>query len=129
MATAQTYRRQFKKTFEIVDKVASEYYELLDQEKIEEDDNFICTYSDLEKIDNSDFLWLEDNDNKIEINKKSIKKYQEIIDLLKEENKKIERQTRCLKETLKDGNGIDKDYCKYLVDNQDYINLHQELNY
>ena len=116
MATAQTYRRQFKKTFEIVDKVASEYYELLDQEKIEEDDNFICTYSDLEKIDNSDFLWLEDNDNKIEINKKSIKKYQEIIDLLKEENKKIERQTRCLKETLKDGNGIDKDYCKYLLE-------------
>ena len=88
MANAQTYRRQFKKTFEIVDKVASEYYELLDQEKIEEDDNFICTYSDLEKIDNSDFLWIEDNDNKIEINKKSIKKYQEIIDLLKEENKK-----------------------------------------
>ena len=119
MATAQTYRRQFKKTFEIVDKVASEYYELLDQEKIEEDDNFICTYSDLEKIDNSDFLWLEDNDNKIEINKKSIKKYQEIIDLLKEENKKIERQTRCLKDTLKDCNGIDKDYCKWLLDNQD----------
>ena len=116
MATAQTYRRQFKKTFEIVDKVASEYYELLDQEKITEDDNFICTYSDLEKIDNSDFLWLEDNDNKIEINKKSIKKYQEIIDLLKEENKKIERQTSCLKDTLKDGNGIDKDYCKYLLE-------------
>ena len=34
MANAQTYRRQFKKTFEIVDKVASEYYELLEEEKI-----------------------------------------------------------------------------------------------
>ena len=41
MATAQTYRRQFNKTFKIVDEVASEYYELLDQEKITEDDNFI----------------------------------------------------------------------------------------
>ena len=51
MATAQTYRRQFKKTFKIVDDVASEYYDLLDKEKIEEDDNFICTYSDLEKIE------------------------------------------------------------------------------
>ena len=34
----------------------------------------------------------------------------------KEENKKIERHTRCLKDTLKDGNGIDKDYCKYLLE-------------
>ena len=50
MATAQTYRRQFKKTFEIVDKVATEYYQLLEEEKIGEDDNFICTYSDIELI-------------------------------------------------------------------------------
>ena len=38
---------------------------------------------------------------------------------LKEDNKRIERQTRCLKDTLKDGNGINKDYCKWLLDNQD----------
>jgi len=119
MATAQTYRRQFKKTFEIVDKVASEYYDLLEKEKITEDDNFICTYSDLEKIDSSDFKWLENKDKDIETNNKSIKRYQELIDMLKQENESIETQTRCLKETLKNGNGIDKDYCKYLLDNQD----------
>ena len=116
MATAQTYRRQFKKTFEIVDKVASEYYELLDQEKITEDDNFICTYSDLEKIESSDFKWLEKMDNKIIAKNNTIKMYQSYIEELKEEIKKIERQTRCLKDTLKDGNGIDKDYCKYLLE-------------
>ena len=55
----------------------------------------------------------------IEANNKSIKRYQELIDILKEDNKRIERQTRCLKDTLKYGNGIDKDYCKYLLDNQD----------
>ena len=119
MATAQTYRRQFKKTFKIVDKVASEYYDLLEKEKITEDDNFICTYSDLEKIDSSDFKWLENKDKDIETNNKSIKRYQELIDMLKQENESIETQTRCLKETLKNGNGIDKDYCKYLLDNQD----------
>ena len=119
MATAQTYRTQFKKTFEIVDKVATEYYQLLEEEKIEEDDNFICTYSDLEKIDSSDFIWLENKDKDIETNNKSIRRYQELIDILKEDNKRIERQTRCLKDTLKDGNGIDKDYCKWLLDNQD----------
>ena len=119
MANAQTYRRQFKKTFEIVDKVASEYYELLDQEKIKEDDNFICTYSDLEKIESSDFKWLEKKDKEIEENNERIKWYEKLIENLKEENKKIERQTSCLKDTLKDGNGIDKDYCKWLLDNQD----------
>jgi len=116
MATAQTYRRQFNKTFKIVDKVASEYYELLDQEKITEDDNFICTYSDLEKIDSSDFKWLEKKDKEIEENKKSIKRHQEFIDMLKQENESIETHTRCLKETLKNGNGIDRDYCKYLLE-------------
>jgi len=116
MATAQTYRRQFKKTFEIVDKVATEYYQLLEEEKIGEDDNFICTYSDLEKIDSSDFIWLENKDKDIEANNKSIKRYQELIDMLKDENEKIKRRTRCLKETLKNGNGIDKDYCKYLLE-------------
>ena len=115
MATAQTYRRQFNKTFKIVDKVASEYYELLDQEKITEDDNFICTYSDLEKIESSDFKWLEKMDNKIIAKNNTIKMYQSYIEELKEEIKKIERQTRCLKDTLKNGNGIDKDYCKYLI--------------
>ena len=116
MATAQTYRRQFKKTFKIVDEVATEYYDLLEKEKIQEDDNFICTYSDLEKIDSSDFKWLENKDKDIEANNKSIKKYQELIDMLKDENEKIKRRTRCLKDTLKDGNGIDKDYCKYLLE-------------
>ena len=119
MATAQTYRRQFNKTFKIVDKVASEYYKLLDQEKITEDDNFICTYSDLEKIDSSDFNWLEKMDNKIIAKNNTIKMYQSYIEELKEEIKKIERQSRSLRETIKDGNGIDKDYCKYLLDNQD----------
>ena len=119
MATAQTYRRQFKKTFKIVDEVATEYYDLLEKEKISEDDNFICTYSDLEKIDSSDFIWLENKDKDIETNNKSIRRYQELIDILKEDNKRIERQTRSLKDTLKDGNGIDKDYCKWLLDNQD----------
>lgn len=116
MATAQTYRRQFNKTFKIVDDVASEYYELLDQEKIEEDDNFICTYSDLEKIESSDFKWLEKKDKEIEENNERIKWYEDLIKNLKEENKKIESRTRCLKDTLKDGNGIDKDYCKYLLE-------------
>ena len=116
MATAQTYRRQFKKTFKIVDEVATEYYDLLEKEKISEDDNFICTYSDLEKILMADFIWLENKDKDIEANNKSIKKYQELIDMLKDENEKIKRRTRCLKETLKNGNGIDKDYCKYLLE-------------
>ena len=116
MATAQTYRRQFKKTFEIVDKVASEYYELLDQEKITEDDNFICTYSDLEKMDSNDFKWLEKKDREIQENKRSIKRYQGFIDMLIKENESIERQSRSLRETIKDGNGIDKDYCKYLLE-------------
>ena len=116
MATAQTYRRQFNKTFKIVDKVASEYYQLLDQEKITEDDNFICTYSDLEKIDSSDFNWLEKMDNKIIAKNNTIKMYQSYIEELKEEIKKIERQSRSLRETIKDGNGIDKDYCKYLLE-------------
>jgi len=116
MATAQTYRRQFNKTFKIVDKVASEYYDLLEKEKITEDDNFICTYSDLEKIESSDFKWLEKMDNKIIAKNNTIKMYQSYIEELKEEIKKIERQTRCLKDTLKNGNGIDKDYCKYLLE-------------
>ena len=116
MATAQTYRRQFKKTFKIVDEVATEYYDLLEKEKISEDDNFICTYSDLEKIESSDFKWLEKMDNKIIAKNNTIKMYQSYIEELKEEIKKIERQTRCLKDTLKDGNGIDKDYCKYLLE-------------
>ena len=116
MATAQTYRRQFKKTFKIVDEVATEYYDLLEKEKITEDDNFICTYSDLEKIESSDFKWLEKKDKEIEENNERIKWYQDLIKNLEEENKKIERQTRDLKDTLKDGNGIDKDYCKYLLE-------------
>ena len=116
MATAQTYRRQFNKTFKIVDEVASEYYDLLGQEKIGEDDNFICTYADLERMESSDFKWLEKKDKEIEENNERIKWYEDLIKNLKEENKKIERQTSSLKDTLKDGNGIDKDYCKYLLE-------------
>ena len=116
MATAQTYRRQFNKTFKIVEEIASEYYDLLGQEKIGEDDNFICTYSDLEKYDSSDFKWLEKMDNKIFGNNETIKMYERFIEKLKEENKKIERQTSNMKETIKNGNGIDKDYCKYLLE-------------
>jgi len=119
MATAQTYRKQFKKTFKIVDEVATEYYDLLEKEKISEDDNFICTYSDLEKIESNDFKWLEKMDNEIIAKNNTIKMYQSYIEELKEEIKKIERQTRSLKDTLKDGNGIDRDYCKWLLDNQD----------
>ena len=116
MATAQTYRRQFNKTFKIVDEVASEYYELLDQEKITEDDNFICTYSDLEKIESSDFKWLEKKDKEIEDNNSTIEMYEKFIKNLKRENELIERHTRNMKETIKNGNGIDKDYCKYLLE-------------
>jgi len=116
MATAQTYRRQFNKTFKIVDEVATEYYDLIGQEKIGEDDNFICTYADLERYDSSDFKWLEKMDNKIFGNNETIKMYERFIEKLKEENKKIESQTRYMKETIKNGNGIDKDYCKYLLE-------------
>ena len=116
MATAQTYRRQFNKTFKIVEEIASEYYDLLGQEKIGEDDNFICTYSDLEKFDSADFKWLEIQDKKIEEKKESIKLFQKYIRNLKNEILNIERQSRNMKETIKNGNGIDKDYCKYLLE-------------
>ena len=116
MATAQTYRRQFNKTFKIVEEIASEYYELLGQEKIGEDDNFICTYSDLEKFDSADFKWLELQDKKIENNNKNIELYKNLIKKLEEKNEKIDRQSRNMRETIKNGNGIDKDYCKYLLE-------------
>jgi hypothetical protein len=116
MATAQTYRRQFNKTFKIVEEVASEYYDLLGQEKIGEDDNFICTYSDLERYDSSDFKWLESKDKEIENNNSTIEMYEKFIKNLKRENQLIERHTRNMKETIKNGNGIDKDYCKYLLE-------------
>tara|TARA_R100000388_G_scaffold46135_1_gene34933 strand:- start:112 stop:483 length:372 start_codon:yes stop_codon:yes gene_type:complete len=116
MATAQTYKRQFNKTFKIVEEIATEYYELLGQEKIGEDDNFICTYSDLEKFDSADFKWLELQDKKIENNNKNIELYENLIKKLKEKNEKIDRQSRNMRETIKNGNGIDKDYCKYLLE-------------
>lgn len=116
MATAQTYRRQFNKTFKIVEEIASEYYELLGQERIGEDDNFICTYADLERFDSADFRWLELQDKKIESNNKNIELYESLIKKLKEKNDKIERMSRNMKETIKNGNGIDKDYCKYLLE-------------
>ena len=116
MATYQTYQRQFKKTFKIVDEQLSEYYDLIDQGKISGDDEIVCTYADLERYDSSDFKWLEKMDNKIFGNNETIKMYERFIEKLKEENKKIESQTRYMKETIKNGNGIDKDYCKYLLE-------------
>ena len=116
MATYQTYQRQFKKTFKIVDEQLSEYYDLIDQGKISGDDEIVCTYADLERYDSSDFKWLEKMDNKIFGNNETIKMYERFIEKLKEENKKIESQTTYMKETIKNGNGIDKDYCKYLLE-------------
>ena len=43
MTTYQTYQKQFKKTFKIVDDQLSEYYDLIDQGKISVDDEIICT--------------------------------------------------------------------------------------
>ena len=64
MATAQNLQTIQQNFQNRLIKIASEY-ELLDQEKITEDDNFICTYSDLEKIESSDFKWLEKKDKEI----------------------------------------------------------------
>jgi len=116
MTTYQTYKKQAEKTFKIVDDVFTEYYELLDQDKISEDDNIICTHSDLERFDNADFRWLELQDKKIEEKKESIKLFQKYIRNLKNEILDIERQSKIMKDTIKTGNGIDKNYCEYLLE-------------
>ena len=73
MTTYQTYKKQAEKTFKIVDDVLSQYYELKDQGKLTiEDDNLICTYSDLEKYDIGDFKFLESQDINIFKMKKQI---------------------------------------------------------
>lgn len=116
MTTYQTYKRQYEKTFKVVDDVLSEYYQLLDQDKISEDDNIICTHSDLERFDNADFKWLELQDKKVKNNIENINLYKNLIKKLEDKNKDIERMTRNMKETIKSGNGIDRDYCKYLLE-------------
>jgi len=116
MTTYQTYKKQAEKTFKIVDDVFTEYYQLLDQDKISEDDNIICTHSDLEKFDNADFKWLELQDKKVKNNIENINLYKNLIKKLEDKNKDIERMTRNMKETIKSGNGINRDYCKYLLE-------------
>tara|TARA_R100000278_G_scaffold54808_1_gene45632 strand:+ start:643 stop:1020 length:378 start_codon:yes stop_codon:yes gene_type:complete len=117
MATYQTYKRQHTKTFKIVDDVLSEYYQLKDQEKIlGEDDNLICTHSDLERYDIGDFKFLESQDVNIFKWKKQIEDYKMYIKNLEKEIEKTERFTKHMKETIKNGNGIDRDYCKYLLE-------------
>ena len=116
MTTYQTYKRQAAKTFKVVDDVFTEYYQLLDQDKISEDDNIIFTHSDLERFDNADFKWLELQDKKVEDNIESINLYKNLIKKLEDKNRDIERMTRSMKETIKTGNGIDKNYCEYLLE-------------
>ena len=116
MTTYQTYKKQAEKTFKIVDNVFTEYYQLLDQDKISEDDNIICTHSDLEKFDNADFKWLELQDKKIKNNIENINLYKNLIKKLEDKNKDIERMTKNMKETIKSGNGMDKNYCEYLLE-------------
>jgi len=119
MATYQTYQRQFKKTFKIVDEQLSEYYDLIDQGKISGDDEIVCTHADLERIDIGTFKYLEVQDRNIFRYEKQIEDYKKYIENLEIEIDKIKRSTSHMKETIKTGNGIDKDYCKYLLNNQD----------
>tara|TARA_R100000995_G_scaffold59908_1_gene30298 strand:- start:74 stop:445 length:372 start_codon:yes stop_codon:yes gene_type:complete len=116
MTTYQTYQRQFKKTFKIVDEQLSEYYDLIDQGKISGDDEIVCTYADLERIDIGTFKYLEVQDRNIFRYEKQIEDYKKYIENLEIEINKIKRSTSHLKETIKTGNGIDKDYCKYLLE-------------
>tara|TARA_Y100000356_G_C11096638_1_gene202120 strand:- start:75 stop:437 length:363 start_codon:yes stop_codon:yes gene_type:complete len=120
MATYQTYKRQAEKTFKIVDDVLSEYYDLRDQGKItNEDDNLICTHSDLERYDIGDFKLLEVQDRNIFRYEKQIEDYKKYIKNLEKEIEKTKRFTKHMKDTIKNGNGIDKNYCKYLLDQEE----------
>ena len=113
----QTYKKQAEKTFKIVDDVLSQYYELRDQGKLTiEDDNLICTHSDLEKYDIEDFKFLESQDINIFKMKKRIEDYKMYIKNLEKEIEKTEIFTKHMKDTIKTGNGITKDYCKYLLE-------------
>ena len=42
--------------------------------------------------------------------------FQKYIRNLKNDILDIERKTKHMKETIKNGNGIDKDYCKYIIE-------------
>mgnify|MGYP003137460212 CR=1 FL=1 len=120
MATYQTYKKQAEKTFKIVDDVLSEYYDLRDQGKIKsEDDNLICTHSDLERYDIGDFKFLESQDINIFKMKKQIQDYKMYIKNLEKEIEKTERFSKIMKDTIQNGNGIDKNYIKYLLDQEE----------
>ena len=117
MTTYQTYKKQAEKTFKIVDDVLSQYYQLKDQGKLTiEDDNLICTHSDLEKYDIGDFKLLETQDRNIFRYKKQIEDYKKYIKNLESEIEKTERFSKHMKDTIKTGNGIDKNYCEYLLE-------------
>ena len=117
MTTYQTYKKQAEKTFKIVDDVLSQYYQLKDQGKLTiEDDNLICTHSDLEKYDIGDFKLLETQDRNIFRYKKQIEDYKKYIKNLENEIEKTERFLKHMKDTIKTGNGIDKNYCEYLLE-------------
>jgi hypothetical protein len=72
----------------------------------------------LERYDISDFKRLEMRDKQIKDKKESIKLFEKYIRNLKNDILDIERSTSHMKETIKTGNGIDKDYCKYLLDQE-----------
>ena len=57
-------------------------------------------------------------DRQIKDKKESIKLFEKYIRNLKNDILDIERSTSHMKETIKTGNGIDKDYCKYLLDQE-----------
>ena len=123
MTTYQTYKKQAEKTFKIVDDVLSNYYQLRDQGKLTiEDDNLICTHSDLERYDNGDFKFLETQDINIFKMKRQIEDYKMYIKNLEKEIEKTERFTKHMKDTIKTGNGINENYCEYLLEVEKEIN-------
>ena len=73
---------------------------------------------DLERYDIGTFKYLEVQDRNIFRYEKQIEDYKKYIENLEIEIDKIKRSTSHMKETIKTGNGIDKDYCKWLLDNQ-----------
>ena len=55
-------------------------------------------------------------DRKIKDKKESIKLFEKYIRNLKNDILDIERKTKHMKETIKNGNGIDMEYCKYIME-------------
>ena len=51
--------------------------------------------------------------------KKQIEDYKMYIKNLEKEIEKTERFSKHMKETIKTGNGINKNYCKYLMDQEE----------